>query len=313
MIYTHLAPALPPSSILGFGCAGIMGRVGRAESLRAIATALDHGITHFDVARSYGYGEAEALLGEALRGRRDRVVVATKLGIEPPRAATTLARLKPLAQRAIAAFPILRPLVRHAASSGVARHRFSVESARRSLTASLAALRTDYIDILLLHEPAPEDVDAGLIEFLEDAVGRGQLRACGVTGTLRTTLALQQAWPRLSIRQFPNGILRRSHRLLAGAGEPSLTHSPFEGAQRLLDWTKNHASEMTRRELPPIGPRELHGLMLSYALQANPKGVVICSMLSPGRLSDNAAITDNPPFTAAQIAGFARLVEGSGL
>src|SRR3954452_8900176 len=98
MPYVTICPGLPPSSRLGFGCGSVMGRVGRAASLRAIAAALDAGITHFDVARLYGYGEAETLLGEALRGRRDRVVIASKFGLMPPQASRALRRLKPLAQ-----------------------------------------------------------------------------------------------------------------------------------------------------------------------------------------------------------------------
>ncbi len=112
MDYVRLAPNLPLSSRLGFGCGSVMGRVGRAQSLRAIASAVDAGVTHFDVARLYGYGEAEAVLGEALRGRRDRVVIASKFGLVPTRAASALRGLKPLVQRVVAGLPVLRPLVR---------------------------------------------------------------------------------------------------------------------------------------------------------------------------------------------------------
>lgn len=313
MIYTRLTPDLPPSSVLAFGCAGIMGRAGRRASRRAIAEALESGITHFDVARSYGYGEAEALLGEMLRGRRHRVVVATKLGIDPPRAAGALAQLKPLARSVVAAFPGLRPLLRRAATAGVARRRFSVDAARQSLDASLAALRTDYIDILLLHAPMPEDVDPELVEFLDSAVRGGKLRACGVAGSIDQVLALQRDWPLLAIRQFRGGILRRSHRLLVGVAGPSLIHSPFEGASQLLIWARAHADELSRVGLPSVGPKELHLLMLGYALSAAPGGVVICSMLSPYHVRENAAAIDMPPFTREQIQGFAHLVERSGL
>ena len=53
---------------VGFGCSALLGRTGRTESLRALAAAWDEGIRFFDIARSYGYGEAEALLGEFLQG-----------------------------------------------------------------------------------------------------------------------------------------------------------------------------------------------------------------------------------------------------
>jgi aryl-alcohol dehydrogenase-like predicted oxidoreductase len=45
-------------SLLGFGCAPLMGRVGHRDSLRAPAAAMHAGITFFDTARSYGYGES---------------------------------------------------------------------------------------------------------------------------------------------------------------------------------------------------------------------------------------------------------------
>ena len=47
------------SSALGFGCANLMGRVGRRESLRALELAFDQGISYFDTARSYGWGKSE--------------------------------------------------------------------------------------------------------------------------------------------------------------------------------------------------------------------------------------------------------------
>ena len=68
-------------SVLGFGCAALMGRASRGESLKALGTALDAGITFFDTARSYGYGASEGLLGQFLQGRRDKVILCTKFGI----------------------------------------------------------------------------------------------------------------------------------------------------------------------------------------------------------------------------------------
>src|SRR5947207_2157953 len=69
------------TSVLGFGCGSVMGRVGKSDSLRAMGAAWDAGITLFDTARSYGFGEAEAVLGQFLRGKRDQAVIATKFGI----------------------------------------------------------------------------------------------------------------------------------------------------------------------------------------------------------------------------------------
>src|ERR1700691_2261038 len=52
-----------------------------AESIRAIRRALDLGVTHIDTAEIYGPFHSEEIVGEAIKGRRDEVVVATKFGV----------------------------------------------------------------------------------------------------------------------------------------------------------------------------------------------------------------------------------------
>ena len=69
---------------LGFGCAPIMGRIGKAQALDAMAEAHALGVTHFDVARSYGFRHAERVVGAFIAGRRDRVSITTKFGVVPP-------------------------------------------------------------------------------------------------------------------------------------------------------------------------------------------------------------------------------------
>ena len=102
-------------SVLGFGCAPLMGRVGRKDSLKALAAAEDAGINFFDTARSYGYGESEGLLGGFLKGRRQSAVICTKFGILPPRGGWKQ-KVKPLAQAAVRVFPSLRKHARRQAA-----------------------------------------------------------------------------------------------------------------------------------------------------------------------------------------------------
>jgi aryl-alcohol dehydrogenase-like predicted oxidoreductase len=92
-------------SAIGFGCASLGSRISAANGSRAIAHALDLGLTWFDVAPSYGDGQAESLLGSALRGRRDKVVICTKFGIAPAPVPLAARLIRPLARRAVAAFP----------------------------------------------------------------------------------------------------------------------------------------------------------------------------------------------------------------
>lgn len=299
MDYVTLAPGLPASSRLGFGCGSIMGRVGRSESLRAIAAALDAGIAHFDVARLYGYGEAEALLGEALRGRRDRVVIASKFGLAPPRAATALRRLKPLAQAMVANIPGLRPLLRSAIGTSTrAAGRFSVDAARASLDRSLAALGTDHLDILFLHDCAPDDVGDELIAFLDAQVAAGKIGAYGAATGIDAVVALNGKRGGSMLYQFGNSVCARNAELLPGGGR-HIAHSPFLGADRLRGLCE------ARPDRP--SPADIHRLMLGWALAVDNVAVVLCSMLDERHLRANLDAVEHPasPPEIAALAGIA--------
>src|SRR6201990_661095 len=68
-------------SVVGLGCNNFGGRLDNARTRAVVDAAIDEGITLFDTAESYGgNGASEAALGEVLKGRRDKVVLATKFG-----------------------------------------------------------------------------------------------------------------------------------------------------------------------------------------------------------------------------------------
>jgi aryl-alcohol dehydrogenase-like predicted oxidoreductase len=274
MDYVTLAPNLPASSRLGFGCGSVMGRVSRVESERAIAAALDHGITHFDVARAYGYGEAEALLGRALRARRDKVVIASKFGLSPPRASGALRHLKPFAQGLVAAVPGLRPILRRAVGANArAADRFSVAAAQASLDQSLAALATDYLDILFLHDCAADDLTGELGEFLDAQIAAGNIRAYGAATSIAAVTALDRRRGDTMLYQFANSLALRNAETLPGGTRRFIAHSPFSGADRL---------------------GTPHRQMLGWALAQPNVAVVLCSMLDEGHLRANLAVAEAP-------------------
>jgi len=73
-------------SVLGFGCWGASGNDywtnhGDKEQIKAIHTAIDFGVNFFDVAPIYGCGHAEEVLGKAIKGHRDKLFIATKVGV----------------------------------------------------------------------------------------------------------------------------------------------------------------------------------------------------------------------------------------
>lgn len=139
----------------GLGCNNF-GRAGTAtESLRGtrevIDAAIANGITFFDTADMYGAepGASETLMGEALDGRRDRIVLATKFGQERDMGY---------------AFPAARGSRRYV---------------RRAVEESLRRLRTDWIDLYQLHLPDPETPIAETTDALDELVREGKVRYYG--------------------------------------------------------------------------------------------------------------------------------------
>ena len=121
-----------------------------------LGAALDLGIAYLEATDSDDDGRAEILLGQAVRGRRDEVTVATTFGYD-----TTPRPWEP-----VPAGP---------------RHDWSAASAGRALDRSLRRLRLEPIDLWLLHHPTMDAISSDeLFELLEAQVGKGKIRHYGV-------------------------------------------------------------------------------------------------------------------------------------
>lgn len=132
---------------------------------------------HFDTAPAYGDGICEAELGEFIRGRRERFVVATKYGIPPDAIVEAWPSLSfPL--RAVRA--IARKVGMHAAPLPP----LTPTGLRASVMGSLKRLGTDRIDILLLHEPRRDRIPSpdAIAEELRQLQRSGVVRAFGLAG-----------------------------------------------------------------------------------------------------------------------------------
>lgn len=174
-------------SEVGFGAWGIggnrhgnsYGETDDAESIRAVRSALELGCNFFDTADVYGHGHSEEILGEALAGVRNRVVIATKVGGNfYNRDVHPLLRDR-VAQAAGVPYMQISPdvplPVTHDAN-------FSSDYVRFALGRSLERLRTDYIDLLWLHNPPLQVIgDMGTYGVLEDLKKEKRIRAYGVS------------------------------------------------------------------------------------------------------------------------------------
>jgi len=171
------------SSRIGLGTWAIggwmWGGTDEKESIRTIHSALDMGINLIDTAPIYGQGRSEEIVGEAMRqyGRRDNIVLATKVGID-----WTTGRIE----------------------RNSSRERILKESAD-----SLRRLQTDYIDIYQVHWPDPvtpiEETAATLRELHE----QGKIRAIGVSNFSPEQMQRFQAVAPLHTVQPPYNLFER--------------------------------------------------------------------------------------------------------
>lgn len=312
MNYNQISSLLPCSSVLGFGCSGIAGRISKKESITIIQKAIDLGITHFDVAPSYGYGEAEACLGEALGTKRKNVVVATKVGILPGKTSGLIRKLKPIAQQAIRIFPQMRKITAKSArfaAGSVINKQFSIEKIKTSVENSLIQLKTDYLDILFLHDCTQADLSPELFEFLESLKLAGKIRIYGLATTIETINSAYNMGYHDFVAQFSNNTLQKNHCKLQNKNNMHINHSAFSCYQKIIEILKNNRTKLINPELWPLQKKDVRELLLGYVLLKNKNGVVICSMLSDSHLRDNIDFIENPRFSEKQIMHFISVID----
>lgn len=140
--------------VIGLGTmvhAGHFGPMKDEESLDAIVAALDLGVNFIDTSDAYGAGYSETLLGKALKGKRDKVVLATKGG-------------------------------NVMAGPNRGKRNFAADYIGRVMEDSLKRLQTDYIDLYQLHNPDVEVIRNGEVwELLERSKKEGKIRHYGVS------------------------------------------------------------------------------------------------------------------------------------
>jgi diketogulonate reductase-like aldo/keto reductase len=302
------------TSVLGFGCASVMGRVGRRDSLRAMEAAWEAGVTLFDTARSYGYGEAEGLLGEFLAGRRAQATVVTKFGILPGRPARWKRVAKPLVRGALRMVPQARGLVRRGVAGEMSGGHFDAVALRRSVEESLRQLRTEYVDILLAHEaPASLMVQEDLMAELGAIVREGKARRVGISGSREVAgWVMRGGCGVLQAVQFPAGPLGDGVVLRPEAGWFRMANHPVGGTagaalQQLRVLSRDVRVEAPLREkLLQGGEEALVEVVLGHALRQ--ADVVVPSMLQLEHVRANGAAVANCRFSVEEVERLRTLV-----
>lgn len=294
------------TSRLGFGCVQLTAHHNQREALSVLEHAFSLGITHFDVARAYGFGRAEGILREFLRRKRHTVTVATKFGIEPPSGFAGNARVINALKRVLRPFPGLLRQAKHRGAAMVKTGIFTPESALRSLETSLRELGTDYVDIFLLHEATLADASGTpLLEMLLSQVAKGKIRHVGVASDFCKFQGDADLLPAgYEILQFNDNAVDRSVGKLAHRDRRLLiTHSIFTPAGSLRSAAKAHPQitrdYSLRLNLDLSEPSAIDSFLLRFALWSNANGIVLFSSKNPQHIAANVREADSEPYDDA--------------
>jgi D-threo-aldose 1-dehydrogenase len=309
------------TSILGLGTSALIGGNSREESLRLLETAYEEGIRHFDTAPLYGSGDAEIVLGEFRRKYRDSITITTKFGLIPMASSPSAQSLKSILRKFMRFSPKFMQWLRSNSGKAVAKGTYTTEKLQASLDTSLSKLCTDYIDCFLLHDCAVGDCTPEVLEFLESAVKLGKIRSFGVGTSVTVTQELWKTLPALlQITQFDNNLFNRHIQTMRSLSEnlpppmtsTMITHSPFANCLNKLreHWAKYPGQQrdwQASLELDLNDPKMLSALLMNYAVQSNPNGVVLFSSNNLNNLRHNVRTVVEPPFTPTQLQNFVAL------
>jgi aryl-alcohol dehydrogenase-like predicted oxidoreductase len=291
------------TSCLGFGCASLGSRIGAEAGLAALRSAFEAGVTWFDLAPAYGRGEAEAIAGRFLRGRREAVQLATKVGLAPPAPGGLKAALMPLARAAIEALPPLRGALRRAGMGANRRLPLTPDLLHASLDASLRRLGTDRVELYALHNATPEDLRRDeILRALEAVLASGRARAVAVAADAATAEAALAAGAPFSVVQLPlpaPGAAAPVLSAAARAGFGTIVHSVFGIAGAGPALRPPADPEARARLLARAGTQTpeaaLARLRLARAFALVPDGVVLASMFSDRSRAENLAVAARVP------------------
>ena len=175
-------------SAIGYGAMGVTAFYGETNEVAALETihrALDLGVTFFDTAELYGWGENEKFLGRALKDRRDDVVIATKFGFMPD--------------------------AEGGLSMGLNSH---PDHIRKVAEQSLMDLGTDRIDLLYQHRPDPNVPPEDVAGAVRDLIQEGKVLHFGMSEVGAETLRRAHAVQPISALQTEYSLFARDVEIL---------------------------------------------------------------------------------------------------
>lgn len=308
-------------SAMGMGCWAIggpwvwsdgrqmgWGVVDDAESIRTIYAALDLGINFFDTAANYGAGHSEQILGQAIAGRRDQVVIATKFG----------------------------HLIDEVTKIVDDDDDLILENVRKDCESSLHRLGTDYIDLYQLHSGSYDPGKALLLlDVLEDLVAEGKIRAYGwstdktdrakvfVEGkncaAIQSSLNVFIDAPEMLSLVEKSGLASINKHPLASGSLTGKFHDdytyPEDDMRHGLDWHSERGQRRLRqvdavRDVLTSDGRTMAQGAIGWIWARSPVTIPIPGAKNVKQVTENAGALQFDPLTKNQMEEIARILEG---
>jgi aryl-alcohol dehydrogenase-like predicted oxidoreductase len=318
-------------SPMGLGCWAIGGpwtltgdpagwsAVDDAESVRAIHAALDRGVNFFDTAANYGAGHSERILGRALKGMRDRTVIATKFGYRVDEQGKAV-----------------MPYGESAEDSDPVPH------IRADLESSLRRLETEYVDVYQLHIWGLR-IDRALQvrDVLEQLVEEGKIRTYGWSTDRVDAVRAFSTSPRCGVVQQQFSVLDGNAELLGLCEEwnlASLNRGPLgmglltgkfssasgfadDDVRRHMDWHPGFRNGKpspewlrrldTIRDVLTAGGRTLAQGALGWLWARSGKTIPIPGFRNARQAEENAGAMEFGPLTLAQMKEIEGILQSS--
>ncbi len=262
-------------SVIGFGGAPIGlqgylspedrdGDVFQARAGASIRAAVDGGINYFDTAPGYGDGRGERLLGAALEGRRDRVLLATKYPFDAAE---------------------------------------SLDERTQGVRGSLERLRTDYVDVLQLHGGVFDDalaeqiIHSGVLNWADDLRARGLCRWTGITaegpsGALERLLRTG----RFDVLEMNYNLIYQAacdYQRAPRTGIIPLARSLGMGVTTMRPTTCGFLQKLLAAEFPGMDTDRLTRLAIRFVLSTPEVNCVVVGMRSADEVAANLALADD--------------------
>jgi len=282
---------------LGYGAMEVRGSriwggrpVTEAQAETILNAVLDAGINFIDT--SNDYGRSEEFIGKYLAKRRNEYYLATKCGCT---------------------------VVRKDENTDDTPHVWTRENLFRGLHESLERMKTDYVDVMQLHNPSVEQVEQGdLVSVLQEMKQQGKVRWIGCSSTLPhiTTYIQQNVF---DVYQIPYSGLERAHENVithaakAGAGIIDrggvARGEPGVGLGNTDRWAKFEAGKLDELREPG---ESRSGFLLRFLLSHPDIHTTIVGTLIPGHLQENIAVAAKGPLSPEVYAEAKRRLDAAG-